>query len=238
MGTFSSLGELVRRMELSLRQMPGPKSERLAAEAEEQNRTAFAQWALPHKDAVFTACLYLTRNRDEAEDLVQETYLRALRFFHHFTPGTNCRAWLLTIMHNQFKTRYVRTRNARYTVDFETAAYEYEQKRMTDGEARANDPAELVLSHLMDSEIADAVQALPEEYRTALILVDIEELSYDEAARVLECPIGTVRSRLSRARHRLRTMLSAYAREHGYLRSTTAKNQLPQNQRQDPDDEL
>ena len=225
-------------MELSLRQMLGTKSERLAAEVEAQNRAAFAQWALPHKDAVFTACLYLTRNRDEAEDLLQETYLRALRFFHHFTPGTNCRAWLLTIMHNQFKTRYVRARNARHTVEFETAAYEYEKKRIVDGEAQKNDPAELVLSQLMDSEIADAVQALPEEYRTALILVDIEELSYDEAARVLECPIGTVRSRLSRARRRLRRMLSAYAHEHGYLRSATTKSHLPQNQRQDPDDEL
>jgi RNA polymerase sigma-70 factor, ECF subfamily len=232
------LSELVRRMELSLRQMLGTKSERLAAEVEEQNRAAFAQWALPHKDAVFTACLYLTRDRDEAEDLLQETYLRAFRFFHHFTPGTNCRGWLLTIMHNQFKTRYVRTRNARHTVEFETAAYEYEKKRIADGEAQKNDPAELVLSHLMDSEIADAVQVLPEEYRTALILVDIEELSYDEAARVLECPIGTVRSRLSRARHRLRRVLAEYAREHGYLRSTTANTQWLPNRRQDPDDEL
>lgn len=238
MGTFTTLSELVRRMELSLRQMPGTKGARLAAEAEEHNRAVFEQWALPHKDAVFTACLYLTRNRDEADDLLQETYLRAWRFFHHFTPGTNCRAWLLTIMHNQFKTRYVRARNARHSVAFDTAAYEYEKKRIADGEARANDPAELILSHLMDSEIADAVQALPEEYRTALILVDIEELSYDEAARVLACPIGTVRSRLSRARQRLRLMLSAYAREHGYLRSTTAHTQLPQDRRQDPDDEL
>ena len=232
------LSELVRRMELSLRQMLGTKSERLAAEAEEQNRAAFAQWALPHKDAVFTACLYLTRDRDEAEDLLQETFLRAFRFFHHFTPGTNCRAWLLTIMHNQFKTRYVRARNARHTVEFETATYEYERKRIADGEAQKNDPAELILSHLMDSEIADAVEALPEEYRTALILVDIEELSYDEAARVLECPIGTVRSRLSRARQRLRRRLAEYAREHGSLRSTTATPQWPQDRRQDPDDEL
>jgi RNA polymerase sigma-70 factor, ECF subfamily len=232
------LRELVRRMELSLRQMPGTKGERLAAEPTQDTHAAFAHWALPHKDAVFTACLYLTRNRDEAEDLLQETYLRALRFFHHFTPGTNCRAWLLTIMHNQFKTRYVRARNARHTVEFETVAYEYEKKRIADGDARVDDPAELLLSHLMDSEIAEAVQALPEEYRTALILVDIEELSYDEAARVLECPIGTVRSRLSRARQRLRRRLSDYAREHGYLRSTTALPQLPQDKRQDSDDEL
>src|SRR5215475_11695878 len=135
-----------------------------AKETGEQDKHAlFEQWALVHKDYLYTACLYLTRNKEEAEDLFQETYLRAFRFFHQFTPGTNCRAWLLTIMHNVFKTRFARNRNARQTVEFDTASYEYEKKRLADGDAGHDDPFDLLLSHMMDSEITDALQALPGE---------------------------------------------------------------------------
>jgi RNA polymerase sigma-70 factor (ECF subfamily) len=189
-----------------------------ARDTEEQKQALFAQWALPHKDYLYTACLYLARQRDEAEDLFQETYLRAFRFFHHFTPGTNCRAWLLTIMHNVFKNRYPHYQRANQTLEFDVAAHEYEKKRLADGEAGRDDPADLLLSQLLDSEILDALQTLPEEYRSTLLLVDIEELTYEEAATALGCPIGTVRSRLSRARRLLRAALTAYARDRGYLR--------------------
>jgi RNA polymerase sigma-70 factor (ECF subfamily) len=191
----------------------------------EQKQAAFAQWALSQKEYLYSACLYLTRQRDEAEELFQETYLRAFRFFHQFTPGTNCRAWLLTIMHNEFKTRFARNRHARQAVEFNTASYEYEKKRLADGDARLDDPFDLLLSHLMDSEITDALRALPEEYRSALVLVDIEELTYEEAARVLACPIGTVRSRLARARRLLRAALATYARDHGYMREKKRANE-------------
>ena len=105
-----------------------------------------------------------------------------------------------------------------------SAAYEYEKKRVADGDARRDDPADLLLSHLVDSEITDALSALPEEYRTALVLVDLEELTYDEAASVLGCPIGTVRSRLARARRQLRSALTIYAEERGYIRKAKAQN--------------
>lgn len=180
----------------------------------------FEQWALPHKDHVYTACLYLTRHKEEAEDLFQETYLRAFRFFHQFTPGTNCRAWLLTIMHNAFKNRAPQQRRAARTVEFDGAAYEYERKQIAGGEAGRDDPATLYQAKLVDREIIDALTALPEEYRSTLLLVDIEDLTYEDAARVLGCPIGTVRSRLSRARRLLQTALKDYARERGYIRDT------------------
>jgi len=187
------------------------------AKAEEADKQAlFAQWALPHKDYVYTACLYLTRHKEEAEDLFQETYLRAFRFFHQFTLGTNCRAWLLTIMHNAFKNRYSQRLRATRVLEFDEAAREYEKKLLADGETGRDDPAEVLLSRIVDSEITDALRALPEEYRSTLLLVDIEELTYEEAAAVLHCPIGTVRSRLSRARRLLRQALSTYARERGY----------------------
>lgn len=198
---------------------------------EREKRALFEQWALPHKDYLYTACLYLTRQRDEAEDVFQETYLRAFRFFHQFTPGTNCRAWLLTIMHNVFRNRYAQRRRNVRTVEFEGASREYEKKLLADGEAARNDPAELLFSTMVDREISDALYSLPEEYRTTLLLVDIEDLSYEEAAEVLGCPIGTVRSRLSRARRLLHTALSAYARERGYLKK---KDQAATSAKTDP----
>lgn len=187
----------------------------------------FEQWALPHKDYIYTACLYLTRNKEEAEDLFQETYLRAFRFFHQFTPGTNCRAWLLTIMHNAFKNRYPQHLRAVRTLEFNEAAREYEKKLLADGEAGRDDPAEMLLSRLLDSEIVDALRALPEEYRSTLLLVDIEELTYEEAAAVLECPIGTIRSRLSRARRLLQAALATYARERGLMKAEGISSALP-----------
>lgn len=181
-----------------------------------EKHALFQEWALPHTDHVYTACLYLTRNKEEAEDLFQETFLRAFRFFHQFTPGTNCRAWLLTIMHNGFKNRAPQQRRAARTLEFDSAVYEYEKKLLADGESGKNDPAQLYQSQLVDHEITDALNALPEEYRATLLLVDIEDLSYEEAANVLDCPIGTVRSRLSRARRLLQKALSDYAQKRGY----------------------
>ncbi|HKA56177.1 MAG TPA: sigma-70 family RNA polymerase sigma factor [Candidatus Binatia bacterium] len=187
-----------------------------AKEADGREKHAlFEQWALPHKDYIYTACLYLTRNKEEAEDLFQETYLRAFRFFHQFTPGTNCRAWLLTIMHNAFKNRYPQYLQAARTLEFDGAVREYEKKLLADGEAGRDDPAEMLLSRLVDSEVADALRSLPEEYRSTLLLVDVEEMTYEEAAAALECPIGTVRSRLSRARRLLQAALATYARQRG-----------------------
>lgn len=212
-------------MELCFSEVPGIGVSMAARDTEEQKQALFAQWALAHKDYLYTACLYLARQRDEAEDLFQETYLRAFRFFHQFTPGTNCRAWLLTIMHNVFKNRYPRYQRAHQTLEFDEAARAYEKKRLADGDASRDDPADLLLSQLVDSEITDALQTLPEEYRATLLLVDIEELTYEEAANVLGCPIGTVRSRLARARRLLRAALTAYARERGYIREKKLPNE-------------
>lgn len=182
----------------------------------------FEEWALPHKDHLYTACLYLTRQRDEAEDLFQETYLRAFRFIHQFTPGTNCRAWLLTIMHNVFRNRYAQRQRETRMVEWNGAEHPEQRPPFVDGTSLHADPAEIVLSRLVDQEIVDALRALPEEYRSALLLVDIEELTYEEAATVLNCPIGTVRSRLSRARRLLHTALTSYGVARGYLKKSEA----------------
>lgn len=179
----------------------------------------FAEWALPHMDYIYTASLYLARNRAEAEDLFQETYLRAYRFFHQFMPGTNCRAWLLTILHNAFKNRYRQQQRAGQTLDFDALTHEYERRLANEGEGEHATPETAFFAQLLDSEVETALKALPEEYRITLLLVDVEELTYDEAARVLACPIGTVRSRLSRARRLMQITLRDYALEKGYLKS-------------------
>jgi RNA polymerase sigma-70 factor, ECF subfamily len=188
-------------------------------------RALFAEWALPHRDYIYTASLYLARNRTEAEDLFQETYLRAYRFFHQFMPGTNCRAWLLTILHNAFKNRYRQQQRAGQAVDFDVLTHEYEKKFANEREGDVT-PETAFFAQLLDSEVETALKALPEEYRTTLLLVDVEELTYEEAARVLACPIGTVRSRLSRARRMMQVALRDYAREKGYLRSDDLRSKV------------
>lgn len=190
------------------------QTEVTAQSAAQDKQVLFAQWALPHKDYIYTACFYLTRRHEEADDLFQETYLRAFRFFHQFTPGTNCRAWLLTIMHNAFRTRLAQHRHEVPSSDFDTTLRNYEQRCLQNGTLSEDDPSLALLARTLDTEIRDALLALSEENRIVLLLVDIEEMTYDEAAAVLECPIGTIRSRLSRARQFLRDQLTSYAHKH------------------------
>jgi RNA polymerase sigma-70 factor (ECF subfamily) len=177
-------------------------------------------------DYIYTASLYLARNRTEAEDLFQETYLRAYRFFHQFTPGTNCRAWLLTILHNAFKNRYRQQQRAGQAVDQDVLSHEYEKKLAKEGEGEYATPETAFFARLLDSEVETALKALPEEYRTTLLLVDVEELTYEEAAQVLACPVGTVRSRLSRARRMMQIALRDYAREKGYVKSAGPRSKV------------
>jgi RNA polymerase sigma-70 factor, ECF subfamily len=180
-------------------------------------RALFEREALPHLDAIYSAALHLARNRDDATDLVQETILRAYRFFHQFSPGTNCRAWLLTILYNAFRNGY------RRSIREQAAASAAEFERQIDAEAASGDPVQnnpehVVLGNLLDHEIETALDRLPEEFRAAILLVDLEELSYCEAARVLDVPIGTVRSRLSRGRSMMRRALSVFAQDRGLTR--------------------
>jgi RNA polymerase sigma-70 factor (ECF subfamily) len=184
----------------------------------DSKRKLFEQEALPHLDAVYAAALRLARNRDDANDLLQETVLRAFRFFHQFTPGTNCRAWMLTILYNAFRNGY--RRSTREQVAASPEEYEREVEVLSSRpEAAGNDPETQVFEQLMDHEVEGALNDLPEEFRTAILLVDVEELSYREAADVLKIPIGTVRSRLSRGRAVMRRALHNLARARRLLPS-------------------
>jgi len=183
----------------------------------EDRRRRFEEEALPHLDALYTMALRLSRNPDDAGDLLQETVLRAYRFFHQFEAGTNCRAWMLTILFNNFRNGYRKSSRE------QPAASPEEFDRKVETQSLRVDPAgsnpEAMLSHQgMEGEVEAALAALPEEFREAILLVDVEELSYQEVSGVLEVPIGTVKSRVSRGRAILRDSLAAFAKERGLLR--------------------
>jgi RNA polymerase sigma-70 factor, ECF subfamily len=171
-------------------------------------RQQFETAGLPHLNHLYRAAYYLTRNDAEAEDLVQDTFLKAYRSFHQFQPGTNCRAWLLTILRRLFLNGYDRKKRQPEMVDWDQCDRSYETL-IVQGEqtGAASNPETLLLSQVTDAQITVALKALPEEYRSAIVLVDVEELTYDEAAKVMQCPVGTVRSRVSRGRRLLQLAL-------------------------------
>jgi len=181
-------------------------------------RKRFENEALPHLDALYTMAVRLARNPDDANDLLQETVLRAYRFFHQFESGTNCRAWMLTILFNNFRNgyrKYAREQPASTADEFERKV-EVESLRI---DPVGSNPEALVSEQRMEGEVENALAALPVEFREALLLVDVEELSYQEVSKVLDVPIGTVKSRVSRGRAMLREALASFAKERGIIRS-------------------
>lgn len=177
----------------------------------------FEAVVLVHLDTLYRSALRLTHNRAEAEDVVQETCLRAFRSFHRFNPGTNVRAWLFTILRNTFLNRL--RQSGRESLEGDATTWESAAESATLPPAREN-PEEEFFQTLLHGDVDRALKALPLVFREAVILTDLEGLSYKETSEVLGCPIGTVMSRLSRGRSLLRQALHRYAREHGYLRES------------------
>ena len=174
----------------------------------------FEEIALVHLDLLYRAALRLTHNRAEAEDLVQETWLRALRHFDQFDPGSNCRAWLLTILRNAFLNRL--RRDGREVLESDMAAGATDAAAIDSVSSARSSPEEEFLQTVLHGDVDRALKTLPLPFRQAVLLADLEGLSYKEVAQVLGCPIGTVMSRLSRARQLLRKELVTLACEHGY----------------------
>jgi len=170
--------------------------------------------ALVHLDLLYRAALRLTHNRAEAEDLVQETWLRALRHFDQFDPGSNCRAWLLTILRNAFLNRL--RREGREILESDMTATEAGAARLEEASVARSSPEEDFFQTVLHGDVDRALKTLPLAFRLVVTLADLEGLTYKEVAQVLGCPIGTVMSRLSRARQLLRKELVTLAREHGY----------------------
>lgn len=173
----------------------------------------FERVALPHLDSVYRVARYLTRNEPEADDLVQETFFRAFRAFHRFKADTNCRAWLLKILTNLNVDRFNRC-----SARLENVRYEDVQPFLgTDGDSQpgALHSGGRFAHEDLDEEVSQAVRDIPEVFRAPLLLSAVEGLSYVEIARTLECPIGTVMSRIFRGRQLLRKRLAGYAVANG-----------------------
>jgi RNA polymerase sigma-70 factor (ECF subfamily) len=187
---------------------------------EERERT-FREEAIPHMDAVYRFSLRLSGSRDTAEDLVQETFLRAYRAWDQYTPGTQAKSWLFTICRNVFLRGAERTRRhdeiVRRKVEHESSG-PVPVINPVWAESSVSDPEGAFFSEIVDEEILRAIDELPEEYRTAVVLSDLEGLPYAEIARVTEVPVGTVKSRLFRGRRQLQKQLFDYAVEMGIVR--------------------
>jgi RNA polymerase sigma-70 factor (ECF subfamily) len=181
-------------------------------------RRRFEDEALPHLDALYTMALRLSRNPDDANDLLQETVLRAYRFFHQFESGTNCRAWMLTILFNNFRNGYRKSSREQPAASVEEFERKLENESLR-AEAGGSNPETILSGQGMEGEVETALAGLPAEFREALLLVDVEELSYLEVSGVLNVPIGTVKSRVSRGRAILRDMLASFAKERGIIPS-------------------
>jgi RNA polymerase sigma-70 factor (ECF subfamily) len=178
----------------------------------------FEEVALIHLDLLYRTALRLTHNRAEAEDLVQETWLRALRHFDQFDPGSNCRAWLLTILRNAFLNRV--RREGREILESDMAADGSGAARLEEASVAHSSPEEDFFQTVLHGDVDRALRTLPLPFRFVVTLADLEGLTYKEVAQVLDCPIGTVMSRLSRARQLLRKELVTLAREHGYSKES------------------
>ena len=183
--------------------------------AAEREPDAFEAEALSFLDALYRTALRMTRSEAEAEDLVQETYIRALRFRAQFTPGTNLKAWLFRILTNTFINQYRRKQARPQTTELDDVEEATLYRRMTgSGTASSPDPEASLLDKTIDSEVKDALEELPEKFRT-VVLLDVEGFAYKEIAEMLDIPIGTVMSRLHRGRKFLQQRLYDLARERG-----------------------
>lgn len=190
----------------------------IATETDAARRMRFEREAMQYVDQLYSAAMRMTRNPQDAEDLVQEAYTKAYSAFHQYKPGTNLKAWLYRILTNTYiniyrkKQRQPKQANTEQVEDWQMAqAAQHTSSGLRSAEAEA-------LDHLPDTDVKNALQQIPEEFRLAVYFSDVEGFAYKEIAEILNIPIGTVMSRLHRGRKLLRGLLADYARERGFRR--------------------
>lgn len=180
----------------------------------EQKEEVFGQEFLPHVDSMYNFAYRLTFEEDDAKDLVQETYLKAFRFIDSFERGTNAKAWLFRILKNSFINDFRKKSKQPSKVDYNEVESYYNSDNVD--EAITTDLRVETVQHMIGDEITNALNALDVDFRTVIILCDLEGFTYEEMAKILDIPIGTVRSRLHRARNLLKDKLKRYAAKMGY----------------------
>lgn len=190
-------------------------SDRVLSDDEIAQRTIdFEREAMPHMNLLYNYAYKMTGNQLDADDLLQETYLRAFRFFDKFEQGTNCKAWLFRIMKNLFINKYRKNQKEPGKVDYDDVENFFDT--IKSDRIDSTDLQEKVFSNLLDDDVLTALNSLQDDFKTVVILCDLEGLSYEEIAEFVQVPIGTVRSRLHRGRKLLQQKLLQYAKQRGY----------------------
>ncbi|MGF1671503.1 MAG: sigma-70 family RNA polymerase sigma factor [Balneolaceae bacterium] len=169
---------------------------------------------LPHLDALYNFGLRLTTDPNDAEDLVQDTIVKAFRFFNSYEKGTNAKAWLFRILKNSYINSYRKKSNKPQEIDYDEVATFYETIRAERTET--SDLEDQMFRELIDDDLTRALEEIPEDFRTVVLLCDVEDFTYEEIANMLDVPIGTIRSRLHRGRNLLKAQLMDYAKKRGF----------------------
>ncbi|MEX0994337.1 MAG: sigma-70 family RNA polymerase sigma factor [Balneolaceae bacterium] len=175
----------------------------------------FDEEIIPHLDALYNFALRLTTDPNDAEDLVQDTIVKAYRFFDSYEKGTNAKAWLFRILKNSYINNYRKKSKKPQQVDYDEVSTFYETIR-----AERTDTSDLedkMFRELIDDDISNALEEIPEDFRTVVLLCDVEDFTYEEIANMLDVPIGTIRSRLHRGRNLLKAQLMDYAQKRGFV---------------------
>lgn len=176
----------------------------------------FRSEMIPHLDSLYNFAIRLTTDPTEAEDLVQDTIVKAYRFFHSYEKGTNAKAWLFRILKNSYINNYRKKSKQPHQVDYDEVSAFYETVRSEQSDT--TDMEDIMYRDMLDDQVTRALERLPEDFRTVVLLCDVEGFTYEEIANMLDVPIGTIRSRLHRGRNLLRAELTDYADKKGYNR--------------------
>lgn len=199
----------------------------LLGKSKKEAKREFEQACIEHLDALYGGALKLTRSATEADELVQETYLKAFRFAHKFEWGTNLKAWLFRIMSNTFINDYRHKTHERRYVERATTESIYDEVMNTEAQAYAADPENHAFNKFLVEDLERALDDLPEDFRMVVMLTDMQGFSYKEVAEIIGCPIGTVMSRLHRGRRLLQRELVDYAEEYGLGGQNAAPKEKP-----------
>lgn len=181
---------------------------------EKNKQKDFNEEIIPHLDALYNFGLRLTSDPNDAEDLVQDTIVKAYRFFSSYEKGTNAKAWLFRILKNSYINNYRKKFKKPQQVDYDEVASFYETIRAE--RTDSSDLEDKMFRELIDDDISKALDEIPENFRTVVLLCDVEDFTYEEIANMLDVPIGTIRSRLHRGRNLLKAQLTEYAAKRGY----------------------